>query len=264
MMHKKAIVAVCGAALLAAATGALWTGKVRAPWQDTALETEQQQLSYALGMNQAAGLKNNAIEVDVELYNRGFKDALAGDKTLLTKEQARLMLTSLKQKQIARQRDEARALGAKNTGAGEAFLAANKENNGVVTLESGLQYKVVKAGNGKKPTIDDIVVVNYRGMLIDGTEFDTTAKRGPVNLPVNKVIKGWSEALQLMPVGSTWQLVIPSDLAYGERPANRLVGPNATVIFDVELLDIKEGTAQTNKRETMASNEKPRHSATRR
>jgi len=261
MMRKKAIAAACGAALMVAAgAGALWTGKVRAPWQDAPLETEQQQLSYALGMNQAAGLRNNAIDVDVELYNRGFKDALAGDKTLLTKEQARSMLTSLKQKQIARQRDEARALGAKNTGAGEAFLAANKENDGVVTLESGLQYKVVKAGSGKKPTIDDIVVVNYRGMLIDGTEFDSTSKRGPANLPVNKLIKGWSEALQLMPVGSAWQLVIPANLAYGERPANRLVGPNATIIFDVELLEIKEGAAQTDKRQTMASSEKPRHS----
>src|SRR4029453_11569 len=172
------------------------------------------------------------------------------------------IVAGLKQKQIARQRDAVRALGVKNTGDGEAFLAANRENEGVVTLESGLQYKVVKAGNGKKPTIDDIVVVNYRGMLIDGTEFDSSVKRGPANLPVNKLIKGWSEALQLMPVGSTWQLVIPPNLAYGERPANRLIGPNATVVFDVELLGIKEAAAQTDKRETTASNEKPRHSAT--
>src|SRR4030095_12738519 len=202
MIHKKAIVAMCGAALLAAASGAFWTGMLRAPWQDAALETEQAQLSYALGMNQATGLRNNSIDVDAELSSRGLKDALAGDKTLLTKEQARAIVAGLKQKQIARQRDAVRALGVKNTGDGEAFLAANKENEGVVTLESGLQYKVVKAGNGKKPTIDDIVVVNYRGMLIDGTEFDSSVKRGPANLPVNKLIKGGSEALQLMPVGS--------------------------------------------------------------
>src|SRR4030095_3420055 len=224
MIHKKAIVAVCGAARLAAASGALWTRMLRAPWQDAALETEQAQLSYALGMNQAAGLRNNSIDVDAELYSRGLRDALAGDKTLLTKEQSRAIVAGLKQKQIARQRDAVRALGVKNTGDGEGFLAANRENEGVVTLESGLQYKVVKAGNGKKPTIDDIVVVNYCGMLMYRTEFDSSVKRGPANLPVNKLIKGWSEALQLMPVGSTWQLVIPPHLALCEGTATRVIG----------------------------------------
>src|SRR4030095_16980541 len=227
MIHKKAIVAVCGAALLAAASGALWTGMLRAPWQDAALETEQAQLSYALGMNQAAGLRNSSIDVDAELYSRGLKDALAGGKTLLTKEQARSLVATLKQKQLARQRDEVRALGVKNTGDGEAFLAANKENEGVVTLESGLQYKVLKAGNGPKPTIDDIAVVNYRGTLVDVTAVAHSLKRGPANLPVNKLLKGWSEALQLMPVGSKWQLVIPPHLAYGERTPGRRLGAHA-------------------------------------
>jgi FKBP-type peptidyl-prolyl cis-trans isomerase len=265
--RSKAIVLGAVSAMALAIGGAYWMELLPVPTQDSdAFKTEQQQRSYALGMSQANGFRKNAFDVDVDLFSQGLKDSLAGGKTLLTEEQARVIVAALqgelKDKQIARQRDEARALGVKNTGAGEAFLAANKENEGVVTLDSGLQYKILKAGDGPKPTINDIVVVNYRGTLIDGTEFDSSQKRGPTSLPVNKLIQGWSDALQMMPIGSKWQLFVPPNLAYGERPMGRVIGPNATLIFDVELVGIKEASAQNDKRETVASSEKPRRSAT--
>ena len=246
MNRKQAILgAVCGVALLGAVGGgALWSGMLRAPAQDAAaFKSEQEQLSYALGMSQANGLRKASIDVNADLFSRGLKDALAGGKTLLTEEQSRAMVAALqselKEKQFARQREEARARAEKNKSEGEAFLAANKANGGVVALESGLQYKILKAGNGRMPAIDDTVVVHYRGTLVDGTEFDSSHKRnGPASLPVKQVIKGWSEALQRMPVGSKWQLFIPPDLAYGERAMGRGIGPSSTLIFEVELLDV--------------------------
>jgi FKBP-type peptidyl-prolyl cis-trans isomerase FklB len=264
---KAILLGAVGVAALAIG-GAYAMGMLPALAQDEAvLKTEQQQRSYALGMSQAYGFRKSSLDVDAELFSRALKDTLAGGKTLLTEDQARAIVATLqgelKEKNLARQKEEVRALAEKNVSAGEMFLAANKANEGVVTLDSGLQYKILKAGNGKKPTINDIVVVNYRGTLIDGTEFDNSQKRNaPANLPVNKLIKGWSEALQLMPVGSKWQLFIPANLAYGERAMGRVIGPNATVIFDVELVGVKEGTAQNDTRETLASSEKPRRSAT--
>jgi FKBP-type peptidyl-prolyl cis-trans isomerase FklB len=133
-----------------------------------------------------------------------------------------------------------KADGDKNKKAGEAFLAANKKKDGVVTLPSGLQYKILKAGNGAKPTASQTVSCNYRGTLIDGKEFDSSERNGkPAEFPVGQVIKGWVEALQLMPVGSKWQLFIPSDLAYGANGQGQIIGPNAVLIFDIELLSIK-------------------------
>jgi FKBP-type peptidyl-prolyl cis-trans isomerase FklB len=142
---------------------------------------------------------------------------------------------------MKKQQDAAQKTGDANKQAGQAFLAANKAKAGVVTLPSGLQYKIITEGTGPKPTASDTVVTNYRGMLIDGKEFDSSYKRGePATFPVGQVIKGWTEALQLMPVGSKWQLFIPSDLAYGERSPGPEIGPNSTLIFDIELLSIQE------------------------
>jgi FKBP-type peptidyl-prolyl cis-trans isomerase FklB len=133
-----------------------------------------------------------------------------------------------------------KVVGEKNVKEGETFLAANKKKEGVVTLPSGLQYKILKTGDGPKPTKDQTVKCHYRGTLIDGTEFDSSYKRGePTEFPVGQVIKGWTEALQLMPVGSKWQLFIPSDLAYGPNGAGQMIGPNVTLIFDIELISIK-------------------------
>jgi FKBP-type peptidyl-prolyl cis-trans isomerase FklB len=149
-------------------------------------------------------------------------------------------LDVLKNKMTAKAAEEAKIMGAANKTQGEAFLAENKTKEGVVTLPSGLQYKIITAGTGPKPTAADTVICNYRGTLLDGKEFDSSYKRNqPLSIPVGRVIKGWTEALQLMPVGSKWQLFIPSDLAYGERGAGADIGPNSTLIFEVELISIQ-------------------------
>lgn len=205
-----------------------------------ALTTDRDKESYALGMNIAKGLKAQSIDVDSAILLRGIKDTLSGGKLLLTDDQAAAALTQL-QAEVHKKQDEARKeLGDKNMKEGAAFLAANKTKDGVVTLPSGLQYKILTAGTGPKPTAADTVVCQYRGTLVDGTEFDSSYKRGqPATFPVGRVIKGWTEALQLMPVGSKWQLFIPPDLAYGPNGAGGVIGPNATLIFEVELVSIQ-------------------------
>ena len=172
---------------------------------------------------------------------------MAGGKKLMTEEEAKTTLAALstsvrkKQEELHKEQDEKmQALGAVNKGEGEAFLAANKAKDGVITLPSGLQYKILTAGTGPKPTAADSVVCNYKGALLNGTEFDSSYKRGqPMTIPVGRVIKGWTEALQLMPVGSKWQLFIPPDLAYGTSSAGPDIGPNSTLVFEVELLSIQ-------------------------
>jgi FKBP-type peptidyl-prolyl cis-trans isomerase FklB len=205
-----------------------------------ALKTPKDKLSYALGMNMGTGLYKQSVEVDPAILLRGLKDGLAARKTLLTEEEMRAALTQLQGEIRKKQQEVARLAGESNKKEGDAFLAANKGNEGVVTLPSGLQYKVLTEGTGPKPTLTDSVVCNYRGTLINGTEFDSSYKRGqPATFPVNGVIKGWTEALQLMPAGSKWQLFVPPDLAYGERGGSPVIGPNATLIFEVALLSIQ-------------------------
>jgi len=207
------------------------------------LATRKEKFSYALGMDigkQVAGnLKKQSMEVDWNLVSQGLKDATSAGKTRLTEDEAKAVLTEVQNEVHKEQQEKAQKAAAANKTEGEAFLAANKAKEGVVTLPSGLQYKVLTAGTGSKPTAGDQVVCNYRGTLINGTEFDSSYKRGqPATFGVGQVIKGWTEALQLMPVGSKWQLFIPSSLAYGERGAGAEIGPNATLIFEVELLSI--------------------------
>jgi FKBP-type peptidyl-prolyl cis-trans isomerase len=173
---------------------------------------------------------------------RGLKDSLSGGKLLLTEEEINTTLAAIKNEVRAKQLLAAKELADKNKKEGEEFLAANKKKAGVVSLPSGLQYKIVKAGEGKKPTAEDVAVCQYRATLLDGTEFDNSYKTqtGPVNFPVKAVIKGWTEALQLMPAGSKWQLFVPPDLAYGESGVPRAkIGPNAAVIFEVELISVQ-------------------------
>jgi FKBP-type peptidyl-prolyl cis-trans isomerase FklB len=207
------------------------------------LNTEQEKASYAIGMNIGKNLADNMkkqdVDVSKDLLLRGLKDGLNGSKPLMTDEEAQTVLASF-QKHVHEEKV------AKNTSAGDAFLAENKAKPGVVTLPSGLQYKVITPGNGPKPTINDAVICNYKGTLIDGTEFDSSYKRGkPATIPVGRVIKGWTEALQLMPVGSTWQLFIPPSLAYGEEgtPNGGPIGPAETLVFEVQLLSILPKTA---------------------
>jgi FKBP-type peptidyl-prolyl cis-trans isomerase len=204
------------------------------------LTTQKDKVSYALGMNLGVNLHKQSVEVDPKILLQGLEDGMAGGKTQLSEEQARATLTELQSDLRKKQQEKMQQAGESNKKEGDAFLAANKGKEGVVTLPSGLQYKVLTAGTGPKPTASDSVVCNYRGTLIDGTEFDSSYKRGqPTTFPVGGVIKGWTEALQLMPVGSKWQLFVPSELAYGAQGAGANIGPNSTLIFEVELLSIQ-------------------------
>ena len=196
-------------------------------------------------MNVGTNLKKQSVEVDPAIVVKGMQDAIAGNKPLLTEEETRAVLMQLQEEARQKQAAKAQEVGGTNKTEGEAFLAANKTKEGVITTPSGLQYKILKAGTGPKPTAADTVVCNYRGTLLNGSEFDSSYKRGqPLTFPVNGVIKGWTEALQLMPVGSKWQLFIPAQLAYGERGAGADIGPNATLIFEVELVSIQAAKSQ--------------------
>jgi FKBP-type peptidyl-prolyl cis-trans isomerase len=207
----------------------------------TTLKTPKDKFSYALGMNLGTSLHKQAVDVDPSIVAQGLRAALAGGKTLMTQEEAQTALMEVQNELRKKQQEKIQVAGEANKKEGEAFLAANKAKEGVVTLPSGLEYKILKEGTGPKPTASDSVVCNYRGTLINGTEFDSSYKRGqPATFPVGGVIKGWTEALQLMPMGSKWQLFIPSSLAYGERGAGGDIGPGATLIFEVELLSIQE------------------------
>jgi FKBP-type peptidyl-prolyl cis-trans isomerase FklB len=206
------------------------------------LKTQKDKVSYALGMNLGTNLRKQSVEADPALVLRGLKDALAGGKLLLTDDEARAALTQLQTEVRNKQQEQIKIAGEINKKASAEFLSANKTKEGVVSLPSGLQYKILTEGTGPKPSATDTVSCNYRGTLLDGTEFDSSYKRGqPASFPVTGVIKGWTEALQLMPVGSKWQLFIPSELAYGERGADPRsgIGPGATLIFEVELLSIQ-------------------------
>jgi FKBP-type peptidyl-prolyl cis-trans isomerase len=206
---------------------------------DAALPTAKDKLSYAIGMNIGKGLHKDSVDVDPNLLLRGLKDAMSGGTTLMTDEQAQAQIVELQTQMRSKMEAQRQQAGAANKKEGEAFLAANKTKPGVVALPSGLQYKILKEGTGPKPAATDSVQCNYKGTLINGTEFDASEKHGgPATFPVNGVIKGWTEALQMMPVGSKWQLFIPPDLAYGARGAGGDIGPDQTLIFEVELLSI--------------------------
>lgn len=217
-----------------------------APKADSAapFANQKDKVSYAIGMNIGSGIHRQSVDVNPDMLAQGIKDAIAG-KTQITEEEARAAIIQLQTELRAKQEEQAKEAAENNKKEGDAFLAANKTKEGVVALPSGLQYKVLKQGTGPKPTASDTVVCNYRGTLINGKEFD--ANQG-ASFPVNGVIKGWTEALQLMPVGSKWQLVIPSDLAYGSRGAGADIGPNATLLFDVELVSIKGNDAPQEKK----------------
>lgn len=205
------------------------------------LMTQRDKISYSIGMDIGTNLKRQMIDIDPRIMSKGLGDAVSGDKPLMTDQEVKDALTALRNDLMTRQQEQRKAQGEKNIKEGEAFLSENAKKEGVKTLPSGLQYKVLTEGKGKSPKATDTVTVNYRGTLIDGTEFDSSYKRGePATFPVNGVIKGWTDALQLMKEGSRWQLYIPSTLAYGERGTQGgPIGPNAVLIFEVELVSIK-------------------------
>jgi FKBP-type peptidyl-prolyl cis-trans isomerase FklB len=196
-------------------------------------------------MDIGGNLKKQSIDIDQNILVKGIQAGLAGAKSLLTDQEIQETMVAFKREMVAKQEEIAK----KNNVDGEAFLAENKKKEGVKTLPSGLQYKVIKAGTDKKPKLSDSVTSHYRGTLIDGTEFDSSYKRGqPVTFPVSGVIPGWTEALQLMGEGAKWQIFVPSNLAYGERGAGIVIGPNATLIFEIEIISIQE-KKQENKEE---------------
>jgi FKBP-type peptidyl-prolyl cis-trans isomerase FklB len=199
------------------------------------LKDQKDKVSYSIGMNIGFNLSRQKVDVNPDILSAGIKDAIAG-KPQLTQDQVKDVMAQFEKDMEQKQKQ----VGEKNKTDGAKFLEENKKKQGVKTTASGLQYKVMKDGTGANPKPTDMVTVNYRGTLIDGTEFDSSYKRGqPATFPVNGVIKGWTEALQLMKVGSKYQVVVPSNLAYGERSVSAELGPNATLIFEVELLDAK-------------------------
>jgi FKBP-type peptidyl-prolyl cis-trans isomerase FklB len=203
------------------------------------LADEKSRVSYAIGMMLGHNWQQQGLEVDPDIFARAVKDIQAGGKTLLTEQEMHETLVNFQKEFAAKQQKRRAELAEKDKQEGEAFLAANKEKPGVQTLPDGLQYLVITNGTGPVPGPNDTVTVNYRGTLINGTEFDSSYKRGqPAQFPVGGVIHGWTEALEKMPVGSKWKLFIPAGLAYGEQ-GNRGIPPNSTLIFEVELLDAK-------------------------
>jgi FKBP-type peptidyl-prolyl cis-trans isomerase FklB len=211
------------------------------------LETRENKISYSIGVNIgndiARSFERQGVEVDPVLLSKGILHALSDTEKLLSQEEMTQLLNEFQQEmraKMAAQTEKKSQSGDMNKKAGEDYLAANRKREGVVSLPSGLQYEVVTAGSGKSPAATDTVVVHYKGTLIDGKEFDSSYKRGqPATFPVNGVIKGWTEALQLMKEGAKWKLFIPADLAYGSRGAGADIGPNSALVFEVELIEVK-------------------------
>jgi FKBP-type peptidyl-prolyl cis-trans isomerase FklB len=209
------------------------------------LTDDKSRVSYAIGMMTGRQWKQQELDFDVDLYARGIKEGMAGGAMLLTPEQAQQTIDAFRKELSAKQQQKQMELAAKNKTEGEAFLAKNKTQPGVVTLPDGLQYKVITKGDGEIPGDENTVTVNFRGTLVDGTEFDSTARTGkPLEIPVGRVFRGWSEALKLMKTGSKWQLFIPSELAYGQNGMSSRIPPNAMLIMDVELLAIQHPQSQ--------------------
>lgn len=204
------------------------------------LETEEQKVSYSFGLVLGKRMQNDLPDLNVDVFMQGVKDAIEEKAPLLNDEQVGEVLSKFQRDMQQQQMEEVKKVADENAKVGSDFLAENKDKEGVVTLESGLQYKVLKEGKGPQPGASDVVKVHYTGSLINGEVFDSSVERGePVTFPLNGVIAGWTEALQLMPTGSKWQLYIPSDLAYGAN-GNRSIGPNETLLFDVELISIEK------------------------
>jgi FKBP-type peptidyl-prolyl cis-trans isomerase len=212
----------------------------QAPAPAPAFKTQKEKVSYAIGMEMGKGVKAQGIDVDPGILAQGLKDAMSGAKAQMSEEELNQVITGLRQEMQQKQMQMQEAAAAENKTKGDVFLAENSKKDGVVALPDGLQYKILTAGAGKKPAETDTVLCNYKGTFLDGTEFDSSKQAGkPVPFEVKNVIPGFKEVLQLMPVGSKWQVFIPSSLAYGERGAGNVIGPNATLIFEIELVSIQ-------------------------
>ena len=206
------------------------------------LDTPKNRISYTIGVNIGQDFKSQKLDIDAEAFMEGIKDSMAGKELRMTEEEMTSEIQTFQQELQAKMMAEMEAVATKNKADGEAYLADNAKKEGVVVTDSGLQYKVLEAGEGDAPAPSDIVTVHYRGTLVDGTQFDSSYDRGqPATFPVGGVITGWTEALQLMKPGAKYQLAIPSGLAYGERGAGQVIGPNAVLLFDIELISVEKG-----------------------
>lgn len=238
---KKIMFILIGIMLITTAFAQKKPAKVpKAAEQAIEMKTMMDSVSYIIGIDIARNLQKNKLEVIPDLLSKGLKDHFSGAPSLVSDEQMQNLMGRFQQIMMAKQQQMAREMAEKNKKEGEAFLAQNKTKEGVITTASGLQYKIIIKGNGKIPTAQDTVVAHYKGTLVDGTEFDNSFKRNePATFPVTGVIKGWQEALQLMPVGSKWEIYIPSELGYGEQGAGQAIPPGAALIFEIELISIK-------------------------
>jgi len=207
--------------------------------QQEKLENQKDKASYAIGFDLGKNLKKYSEDISLEKMIQGIRDGISGQKSALTEEETRKTLTEFQQNLIKKELERRKEVAIKNKVEEEKFLAENAKKEGVVTTASGLQYKVIREGNGPKPTLEDTVKVHYRGTFINGKEFDSSYKRGePVTFELKNMIPGWIEALQMMKAGSKWQIFIPSSLAYGEQGAGDIIEPNSLLIFEVELLEV--------------------------
>ncbi|MCX5888136.1 MAG: FKBP-type peptidyl-prolyl cis-trans isomerase [Deltaproteobacteria bacterium] len=245
MIRKWQGLAVLGVVLLAA----------QCAQEPTDLKTEKDKVSYGIGVSVAKNFKQQGVEVDMNMMIKGMKDELSGKKLLMSEDELRKTMTAYQQELRGKQMEQRKVAALDKKKEGDAFLAENKKKEGVVTTPSGLQYKILKAGEGKKPTADDEVEVNYRGTFIDGKEFDSSGGQ-PKTFKLTGIIPGWREALQLMPVGSKYQLVVPPGLAYGEQGMGQVIMPNTVLIFEVELVGIK--SSETEAPKTEAPKEAPK------
>ena len=210
-----------------------------APFAAAAPETDEERLAYSLGVTLGESMQADIAELDVDSLTDGIRDVFEDNELALSEDEMAQALASFQEQAMAEREAQAGAMAAENLEEGEAFLAENAEREEVTVTDSGLQYEVLESGDGASPGAEDTVEVHYEGMLLDGTVFDSSFERGePVSFAANQVIAGWQEALQLMSVGDTWMLYIPSDLAYGERGQGP-IGPNAVLTFRVELLDVE-------------------------
>ncbi|HAT8907207.1 TPA: hypothetical protein JBB05_00740 [Legionella pneumophila subsp. pneumophila] len=229
--------------LVTAAVMGLALSTAMAATDATSLATDKDKLSYSIGADLGKNFKNQGIDVNPEAMAKGMQDAMSGAQLALTEQQMKDVLNKFQKDLMAKRTAEFNKKADENKVKGEAFLTENKNKPGVVVLPSGLQYKVINSGNGVKPGKSDTVTVEYTGRLIDGTVFDSTEKTGkPATFQVSQVIPGWTEALQLMPAGSTWEIYVPSGLAYGPRSVGGPIGPNETLIFKIHLISVKKSS----------------------
>ncbi len=232
-------------AILVALSAPVFSADAAAP----VLSTTEDKVSYSIGSDLGKNLKQQGISINPSVFARGMADGMKGGPLLMTDEEMKKVLTDFEKEMMNKRASEFNKKAEENKAKGEAFLKENKSKAGVVSLPSGLQYKIIKAGTGVKPTKEDTVTVEYTGRLLNGEVFDSTEKAGkPVSFKLTQVIPGWTEALQLMPAGSTWEVYIPAQLAYGSRNVGGAIGPNETLIFNVHLIDVKKEAKAADKK----------------